>query len=99
MLATYLRILREIKNENYFNPGHNWPEFYFKQRCYEIVAIDEITALIKKNYPKNTPEDVIFEYLKYNNDLLYYLDDIPEEANLLLTIKCTVAEFVGCYFV
>lgn len=99
MLTTYLQILKEIKEDIYFKPGHDWPDFYFKQRCYEISAIDEITSLIKQNWPKRTPKDVIFEYLKYNHDLIYYSDDIPEEANLMLTIKCAVAEEVGCYFV
>lgn len=98
-LTVYLQILRQIKNEDYFPPRYNWPDYQFRIRSYEQTAFDEIVEAIKKAWPRKSPLDVLYDYYNFYNALLYSIDDMPEETVLMLTIKCEVAEDVGYYFV
>lgn len=98
-LTVYLQILKQIKNKDYFPPCHNWPDYQFRIRSYERAALDEIVEAIKKAWPRKSPVDVLYDYYSFYNALLYSTDDMPEETEQMLVIKCEVAEDVGYYFV
>ena len=59
MYEAVILILQGYITEHLFEPGSNWPKFYFDERSYSRWAANEIIERVKEH--KTTPPIVIIE--------------------------------------
>lgn len=97
-LGETLMMLREIQNELYFDPGDNWPEEFFRTRIYEQGTIKDIRRLIKKNWGKKKPIEVINDYCEHLSQAIDAYDGYSLVVPEMLRIMLNTAEDIGCEF-
>lgn len=93
-------IIQDYIDTYLFEPGRNWPEYYFKERSYSRWIANEILERIKKQ-TSISPIDIIEDFINKLDNWSCVDDKIwpnvkPEE---IFSIARDTAEEIGCLFV
>lgn len=87
MSEAVILILEYYVAEHLFEPGHNWPKYYFDERSYSRWAAYEIIARVKAQ-PETAPIIIIEDFIR-ELDNCY---DASEKNETIFSIARNAAE-------
>lgn len=97
-LENVLDYLDEIERECYREPKRDWPNYIYRQRCYERWAISELREKIIKEWKNGPLIEIAYElYFKWS-DLM--CEDTEMSINLyhILTVATeTISDIMEWY--